>query len=139
MIDIIDALLIAGYYVDPEAVLEYPEVANVNNDDRIDILDALVVAQFYVGIISELDCGSDPTPVPGTTWISHVSGIQCEVTYYESVEDARDFLEASGITVLETDVEYITVVALCGMMSGIFYKALIYDDDLQKAIDLGWS
>ncbi|MBN2535721.1 MAG: hypothetical protein JXB88_22775 [Spirochaetales bacterium] len=142
-IDIIDALLIARYYVDPEAGLEYPDISDVNNDDKIDILDALLVAQFYVGLISELECGLNPTPettiVPGTLWISHVSGIQCEVTYYESVEDARDYLEGNGITVLETDVEHFAVVTLCGMLSGIFYKALIYEYDLEKALDLGWN
>jgi spore coat protein CotH len=51
-IDIIDALLIAQYYVglDPEE-LKNLAVADVNNDGKIDIVDALLVAQFYVGVV----------------------------------------------------------------------------------------
>jgi endoglucanase len=53
-IDIVDALLIAQYYVglDPEDFKD-PLAGDVNNDDKIDIVDALLVAQYYVGIINE--------------------------------------------------------------------------------------
>ena len=99
----IDALLIARYYVGLETSLPYPDVADVNNDNEIDILDVLKIAQLYVGIINELECNVNPTPNPtqisGRIWISHIQGIQCEVTYYESMEDARNFLETNGITV----------------------------------------
>lgn len=51
-IDIIDALLIAQYYVGLD-----PAGFNVNNadtdcDGSVDIIDALLVAQFYVGLVS---------------------------------------------------------------------------------------
>ncbi|MBY8982919.1 MAG: dockerin type I repeat-containing protein, partial [Candidatus Lokiarchaeota archaeon] len=51
LVDIIDALMIAQYYVglDPEGFWE--PTADVNNDGFIDIIDALMVAQIYVGLI----------------------------------------------------------------------------------------
>jgi hypothetical protein len=51
-IDIVDALLIAQYYVglDPDNFKD-PVAADVNNDGKINIVDALLVAQYYVGMI----------------------------------------------------------------------------------------
>lgn len=51
-IDIIDALLIAQFYVglNPDGFDQ--TVADVNRDDAVDIVDALLIAQFYVGLIS---------------------------------------------------------------------------------------
>ena len=53
--DIVDALLIAQYYVglDPPSFSDN-EAADVNADGNITIIDALLVAQYYVGLISEL-------------------------------------------------------------------------------------
>lgn len=48
-IDIIDALLIAQYYVGYSLENFNASVADVNNDDKIDIVDALLIAQYYVG------------------------------------------------------------------------------------------
>jgi len=53
-IDIIDALLIAQYYVGQDPQPFYTDVADVNHDDTINIVDALLVAQYYVGLIEEL-------------------------------------------------------------------------------------
>ncbi|MBN2536571.1 MAG: cellulase family glycosylhydrolase [Spirochaetales bacterium] len=52
-IDIVDALLIAQYYVglDPQDFNQ--ALADVNCDGNIDIIDALVVAQYYVGLVTE--------------------------------------------------------------------------------------
>ncbi len=52
-VDIVDAMLIAQYYVGITPEIFYPEVADVNGDGIIDINDALLVAQLYVGIIDE--------------------------------------------------------------------------------------
>jgi alpha-galactosidase len=51
-IDIVDALLIAQYYVglDPSGFI--PGNADTNCDGSIDIVDALLVAQYYVGLIN---------------------------------------------------------------------------------------
>ncbi|MBN1696148.1 MAG: cellulase family glycosylhydrolase [Spirochaetales bacterium] len=55
-VNIVDALLIAQYYVglDPEAFTAQPETGDVDGDGEITIVDALLVAQYYVGIISRL-------------------------------------------------------------------------------------
>ncbi|MBN2535001.1 MAG: hypothetical protein JXB88_19120 [Spirochaetales bacterium] len=51
-IDIVDALLIAQYYVGlPAGIVR--EYADTNCDRSIDIVDALLVAQYYVGLIEE--------------------------------------------------------------------------------------
>jgi len=51
-IDIVDALLIAQYYVGVIAANFNPLAADVTKDGAIDIIDALKIAQCYVGIIS---------------------------------------------------------------------------------------
>ncbi len=50
-VDIIDALMIAQYYVGLDPQPFYPEEANVDDSGAIDIVDALMVAQAYVGLI----------------------------------------------------------------------------------------
>jgi len=65
-IDVVDALVIAQYYVGLSPANFDPTAADVNGDSAIDILDALRIAQYYVGLVSELSC-SGTTPIPGTT------------------------------------------------------------------------
>ena len=62
-IDIVDALLIAQYYVGLDPVGFISSAADVNCSESIDIVDALLVAQFYVGLVLELSC-DDETPAP---------------------------------------------------------------------------
>ncbi len=50
-VDIVDALMIAQYYVGLDPQPFYPEEADVDNSGSIDIVDALMVAQAYVGLI----------------------------------------------------------------------------------------
>ena len=50
-VDIVDALLIAQYYVHSNPSPFHAENADVNKDNNITIVDALLVAQLYVGII----------------------------------------------------------------------------------------
>jgi hypothetical protein len=52
-VDIIDALLVAQYYVGLNPGNFYPENGDVNCDGAIDIIDALLIAQYYVGLLSE--------------------------------------------------------------------------------------
>ena len=54
-INIVDALLVAQYYVgyDPED-FKNPAVADVNGDNKINIVDALLIAQYYVGVLPGL-------------------------------------------------------------------------------------
>lgn len=56
-VNIVDALLIAQLYIDPDFNRDIDkQSADVNNDGAVDIVDALLLAQFYVGIISQLNC-----------------------------------------------------------------------------------
>jgi mannan endo-1,4-beta-mannosidase len=55
-VDIIDALLIAQYYVGLNPANFNSQVADVNCSGGIDIVDALLVAQYYVGLISSFPC-----------------------------------------------------------------------------------
>ncbi|MBN2441348.1 MAG: alpha-galactosidase [Spirochaetales bacterium] len=52
-IDIVDALLIAQYYVDLDPSPFIAGNADTNCDGSIDIIDALLVAQYYVELISQ--------------------------------------------------------------------------------------
>ncbi|MBN2532507.1 MAG: hypothetical protein JXB88_06420 [Spirochaetales bacterium] len=52
-IDIVDALLIAQYYVGLDPANFVPGNADTNCDGNIDIVDALLVAQYYVGLLSQ--------------------------------------------------------------------------------------
>ncbi|MBN2532787.1 MAG: hypothetical protein JXB88_07850 [Spirochaetales bacterium] len=52
-IDIIDALLVAQYYVGLIQTFAFPEAADVDGSGDIDIVDALLIAQYYVGLITE--------------------------------------------------------------------------------------
>jgi hypothetical protein len=72
-VDIVDALLIAQYYVGLNPANFDVTSANVNGDANVDIVDALIVAQYYVGLIATLPgCSSTPagttapTPPPGS-------------------------------------------------------------------------
>jgi hypothetical protein len=51
-VDIVDALLIAQYYVGLNPSGFIPENADTNCDGNIDIIDALLLAQYYVGLIN---------------------------------------------------------------------------------------
>jgi len=68
VIDIIDGLLIAQYYVGLNPANFISSVADVDCSGGIDIIDALLVAQYYVGLISEFPCSVTPTPtgIPGS-------------------------------------------------------------------------
>ena len=52
-IDIVDALLVAQYYVGQDPQPFDPRLADVNCDSQIDIIDALLIAQKYVDVIDE--------------------------------------------------------------------------------------
>ena len=62
-INIVDALLIAQYYVGFNTENFDQNAADVNADVSINIVDALLIAQYYVGIITELTgCVTTPDP-----------------------------------------------------------------------------
>jgi alpha-D-xyloside xylohydrolase len=55
-VDIVDALLVAQYYVGLSPAGFVAANADVNCSGGIDIVDALLVAQYYVGLISSFPC-----------------------------------------------------------------------------------
>jgi hypothetical protein len=55
-VDIVDALLIAQYYVGLNPSGFVASNADVNCSSTIDIVDALLVAQYYVGLIASFMC-----------------------------------------------------------------------------------
>jgi hypothetical protein len=66
IIDIVDALITAQYYVGITPVTFYPELADVDADGSITIIDALMVAQFFVGLRNSFPAGT-PAPTPVST------------------------------------------------------------------------
>ena len=54
--NIIDALLVAQYYVGIDVANFNPEAADVNCEGTINIIDALLISQYYVGLISAFPC-----------------------------------------------------------------------------------
>ncbi|MBN2532738.1 MAG: family 16 glycosylhydrolase [Spirochaetales bacterium] len=62
-IDIVDALLVAQYYVGLNPGNFNATAADVDGNGSIDIVDALLIARFYVGLINEFP-GQTPTPTP---------------------------------------------------------------------------
>jgi len=55
-VDIVDALLVAQYYVGLNPQGFDSTNADVNGDGSISIVDALLIAQLYVGLIYRLEC-----------------------------------------------------------------------------------
>jgi endoglucanase len=65
-IDIVDALLVAQYYVGLNPANFNSQAADVNASSSIDIVDALLIAQYYVGLITQFP-GQQQTPAPTAT------------------------------------------------------------------------
>jgi hypothetical protein len=63
VIDIVDALLTAQYYVGTNPTNFNPAYADVNASGAVDIVDALLIAQYYVGLITQFP-GQTATPGP---------------------------------------------------------------------------
>jgi hypothetical protein len=55
-VNIVDALLVAQYYVGLEPSGFNSSRADVNCNGTIDIVDALRIAQYYVGLVDSLEC-----------------------------------------------------------------------------------
>ena len=53
VVNIIDALITAQYYVGLLSTLPALNNADTNCDGVVNIIDALLIAQYYVGIITE--------------------------------------------------------------------------------------
>jgi hypothetical protein len=133
-VDIVDALVIAQYYVGLNPAGFVSSVADVNCSGGIDIVDALVVAQFYVGLITAFPCTATvgptaiitpaptivsgtpaPTSPPGTlntgnaTWFSGIGG-----SAYGGCGVAQSFLDSQyfiALNVQNTPGDYATMLS----------------------------
>jgi glucuronoarabinoxylan endo-1,4-beta-xylanase len=74
-IDIVDALLIAQYYVGLNPSGFSSSAADTNCSGGIDIVDALLVAQLYVGLITEFPCTNTPAPTGAPTLAPNAAGV----------------------------------------------------------------
>lgn len=63
VVNIIDALLVAKFSLDPGLSLSR-ENSDVNLDEIINIIDALLIAKYSIGLINELPYVHQPTPTP---------------------------------------------------------------------------
>ncbi|MBN2736165.1 MAG: CotH kinase family protein [Spirochaetales bacterium] len=63
-INIVDALLVARYYVGLNADNFYPNAADTSGNGKIEITDALLIAQFYVNLITSFPGQNTGTPIP---------------------------------------------------------------------------
>jgi hypothetical protein len=56
VINIVDALRVAQYYVGIPVAAFNPDAGDADCNQKINIIDALLIAQYYVGIINEFPC-----------------------------------------------------------------------------------
>jgi hypothetical protein len=92
-INIVDALLVAQFYVGLDPQNFQTGAGDTNCDGTINIVDALLIAQFYVGLITEFS-GCTATPVPEPTSIPSVY-ISASVRYPTTMF-SHEFAHANG-------------------------------------------
>jgi hypothetical protein len=64
-VDIVDAFVVAQYYIGLELPGFDRDAGDVNCTGSIDIIDAFLIAKYYVGLISKFtDCRPTPAPTP---------------------------------------------------------------------------
>ncbi|MBN2736549.1 MAG: hypothetical protein JXR70_06170 [Spirochaetales bacterium] len=65
-VNVVDALLIAKYYVNVAVDVFNEDMADVNCSGNIDIVDGLLIARFYIKLINQFPC-QGPTSTPVST------------------------------------------------------------------------
>ena len=101
-IDIVDALLIAQYYVGIVPENFDQSAADVTADSNINIVDALLIAQYYVGLITSLP-GCDQTPSP--TDPPNTVTLQAEDAYLDNAEVESEHSGYTGSGYVNTENE----------------------------------
>ena len=72
-------------------------------------------------------------------WIQYLSCIQCEISDYDNLESAMEFLTSYGILIIESKVKVGPSPLSCGHSSEIYFTARIIESDIETAHNLGWS
>jgi hypothetical protein len=114
-VNIVDALLIAQYYVGLNPNPFITSIADVNCDGTIGIVDALMVAQLYVGLITVFPCTATVIPTPIVTPAS-TAGIN------ETPPPGSQSLSCAGKPVWNSQVVYNTTGQL------VEYNCNLYQD-----------
>jgi hypothetical protein len=79
-------------------------------------------------------------PYPGgLVTILHPMGIQCEEPEFPDISAAIGALEEAGIVVLAAEEIALNVCESCSCATSEHFRVQINVDDLDKAIELGWS
>lgn len=129
-IDIVDALLIAQYYVGLNPSNFYTGAADVDGDGSINIVDALLVAQYYVGLITSFPAGT-VTPVTTAAPTTPPGGPDGSVSWLHT--DGKYIKDANGNVppLYGVSLPCITVVADSRTIPGDSSKT-----NIQRYIDI---
>ena len=65
-------------------------------------------------------------------WISHISGSQCEISFFSNLNQAIAFLKDSGIASYKSNIYHGPSHAACGSSTGTLYFAKIKSEDLWR-------
>jgi hypothetical protein len=117
-VDIIDALLIAQFYVGLNPPVFNQAYADVDCAGGISIIDALLVAQYYVALLSEFPCGTqtptpEPTGTPGPTPDKWTIMVYLDADNNLEQYGIEDFNEIEGINLSGTGINVIALVDRC--------------------------
>ncbi|MBN2441082.1 MAG: DUF3160 domain-containing protein [Spirochaetales bacterium] len=148
-IDIVDAFLIARYYVDLPLEIFNPDFADVDGNSLIDIVDALLVARFYVDLIDEFpglcqtpapDDTPSPTAVPEPTTTPLISDNYMELTSFIPLNASEeDKLRENGFIVLDSMREETFTHVYSGIAKANTIPAFLTVDSLLHVFHLTYA
>ncbi|MBN2535131.1 MAG: cellulase family glycosylhydrolase [Spirochaetales bacterium] len=134
IVDIVDALLIAQYYVGLTPSNFALDYVDVNTDSTIDIVDALLIAQLYVGLITEL---------PGAKRVMDILVSQAK----QMMENGIDIFTLDVRVSPEFDESHIDGAINMSWSNGYLYNnhdklpntpIIVYCQDGSMSIDAAW-
>jgi lysophospholipase L1-like esterase len=130
-VNIVDALLVAQFYVGMNPQNFNQAQADVNSDGQVTIVDGLLIAQIYVGVTT-LTCSSQtPTPLPSITiFIAGDSTVQT----YDSSYAPQEGWGQELYTVFNSKVT-INNQALAGRSSRTFMYNVVKDSSGNVTVD----
>lgn len=130
-VDIVDALLVAQYYVEQNPDPFDESVADVNRDGLIDIVDALLIAQIYVGLLDP----EPPTVPTGLTSPSQTAN-SIDLTWTASTDNVGvvgyDVYRDGALVGSSTSTSYTD----SGLTAGTAYQYQVRARDADNASDL---
>lgn len=71
-------------------------------------------------------------------WISHISGIQCEISFFSNLNQAIVSLKDLGVISYDSNVYHGASRAVCGSSTGTLYYAKIKSKDLRRIKNTMW-